>query len=299
MKANLTRARRAMLYVPGSDERKLAKAAGLEVDTIVLDLEDGVAFNRKDEARLVIRRVLGEVDFGRSERFVRINPLNGGRAEEDLQAVLAGKPDGILVPKVDTVEIVVEVDRLISDAEKWHGLEPGSICIAVTIESAKAFLNLREICQASRRLQVMVFGAEDFTADTGITRTPGAQELLYARGALVMHGTAFGLQVIDMVQTNYSNLQLLEEECQRGAEMGFTGKQVIHPNQVEIVQTAFTPNEKTIEYARRVIEGARDAQQDGRGAFTLEGQMVDLPVVKRAENILRRAKAAGVDLELN
>lgn len=299
MGESMNRARRAMMYVPGSDERKLAKAAGLDVDTIVLDLEDGVALSLKDEARPLIRRVLGELDFGSSERWVRINPLSSGRAAEDLQAVLAGRPDGILVPKADTPEIVVEVDRLIRETEKQLGFEPGSVCLAVTIESALGFLNLREICQASPRLQALVFGAEDFTADTGITRTREAHELLFARSSLVMHGAAFGLQVIDMVQTAFADLQLLEEECQRGAELGFTGKQVIHPSQVEIVQKAFTPSEKAIQHALRVIEGARKAEQAGMGAFALDGQMVDLPVIKRAENLLQRAKAAGVKMDIS
>lgn len=294
MQTEINHARRAMMYVPGNDLHKIEKAAALNVDAVILDLEDGVAPGRKDEARQVIRHALEGIDFGRTERFVRINALASGRGEADLQAVVPGKPDGILVPKVDDAATLVWVDQLLSTLEKEHGIEPGSIFLAATIESAIGFLNLREICQSNPRLQALVFGAEDFTADTGITRTREGQELLLARSLLVLHGAAFGMSLIDMVHTAFSDLQLLEAECQRGAELGFTGKQVIHPAQVETVQRVFSPSEKAIAHALRVVESAHQAQSEGRGAFALDGHMVDAPVVKRAENILRRARAAGM-----
>ena len=294
MQTEINHARRAMMYVPGNDLHKIEKAAALNVDAVILDLEDGVAPGRKDEARQVIRHALEGIDFGRTERFVRINALASGRGEADLQVVVPGKPDGILVPKVDDAATLVWVDQLLSSLEKEHGIEPGSIFLAATIESAIGFLNLREICQSNPRLQALVFGAEDFTTDTGITRTREGQELLLARSLLVLHGAAFGMSLIDMVHTAFSDLQLLEAECQRGAELGFTGKQVIHPAQVETVQRVFSPSEKAIAHASRVVESAHQAQSEGRGAFALDGHMVDAPVVKRAENILRRAKAAGM-----
>lgn len=294
MSGLVSRARRALMYVPGNDERKIAKAAGLNADAIILDLEDGVSANRKDEARQGILKALQEVDFCRSERLVRINSLASGRALGDLLAVMPGKPDAILVPKADSAEIVREVDSLVSEMEQDLDIESGRTAIILTIESARAFIDLQEICSSSKRIEGLVFGAEDFTADTGITRTLDARELLYARSQLVMHAAAFGLNSIDMVQTNFSDLALLERECREGAELGFTGKQVIHPAQVDIVQAAFTPSSKLIEYARRVMEAAQAAMKEGKGAFTLDGQMVDTPVIKRAEKILARARAAGV-----
>lgn len=289
-----SRARRALMYVPGNDERKITKAAGLAVDGVILDLEDGVALNRKDEARTGILHALKEIDFGRSERLVRINSLATGRASEDLASVIPGRPDAVLLPKADSAAIVQEIDHLMAEAEKMNGIEPGSTALLLIIESAKAFVDLAAICQASPRIEGLVFGAEDFTADTGITRTLDARELLYARSRLVMHAAAYGLHSIDMVQTNFSDTMLLEKECREGAEIGFTGKQVIHPAQVEIVQAAFTPSPKLVEYARQVVEGALAAEKEGKGAFTLDGHMVDTPVVKRAEKILARARAAGV-----
>ena len=290
----VVKARRALMYVPGSDDRKLVKAAGLGIDGVILDLEDGVAFNRKDEARDGILKALTSIDYGRTERWVRINPIYSGRAEDDLRAVLPGKPDGILIPKVDHADTVRKVDELIAAAVDEQGWRVGSIAIALLIENALAFVNLAALCQSSPRVQALVFGAEDFCADTGVTRTAEARELLYARSSLVMHASAFGLHAIDMVQVNYLDTVLLEKECRDGVELGFTGKTVVHPSQIEIVQRAFTPSPQLIEYAKQIMEGAAETQREGKGVFTHEGKLVDLPVVKRAESILARARAAGV-----
>jgi citrate lyase subunit beta-like protein len=294
MTENNLRARRALMYVPGSDEGKLAKAAGLDIDGVILDLEDGVAFNRKDDARGIIRQALETLDFGRSERMVRINPLYSGRAQEDLRAVLPGRPDAILIPKADSPQIVREVEDLISAVEREQGWEIGGIALALLIESATAFVNLADICQSSPRVRALVFGAEDYCADAGVTRTTDARELLFVRSSLVLHAAAFGLQAIDMVQVNYRDMELLERECRDAVELGFSGKTVVHPGQIETVQRMFTPDEKLITYALRVVDGAREAQFKGSGVFTLDGKLVDLPVVKRAENILALARAAGV-----
>lgn len=288
------RSRRALLYVPGNNMKMITKAAALDVDGVILDLEDGVAANRKDEARHTILEALTTLDFGRSERLVRINPFYTLRAEQDLQSVLPGRPDAIVVPKANNAEIIKETDRLISEAESTLNIPGGSIAIIALIESGTAFVNLPAICSASKRLQGLILGAEDLSADVGITRTPEAQELLYARSSLVMHAAAFGLQAIDMVQTNFTNTELLQLESKHGAQLGFSGKQVIHPAQVEVVQAAYTPSPEMIERAQRVMEGAQIAQADGMGAYSLDGEMVDLPVVKRAETILARAKAAGM-----
>ncbi len=288
------RSRRALLYVPGNNLKMLTKAAGLGADGVILDLEDGVAANRKDEARGTILEVLQTLDFGRSERLVRINPFYSQRAEQDLQAVLPGKPDGILIPKVNDAAILQQTDRLISAAEEALQIAAGSIALLAMIETAAAYMNLSSICQATQRLQGLIFGAEDLCADTGITRTADGQELLFARSALVMGAAAFGLQAIDMVQTNFNDLELLGREARQGAGMGFSGKQVIHPAQIEIVQQAYTPSAEAVEHAQRVVEGAQIAEAQGMGAYSLDGEMVDLPVVKRAEAILARARAAGL-----
>lgn len=288
------RARRALLYVPGNDAGKIAKAAALGVDAVILDLEDGVALNRKDEARGTILEALRGTDFGPTERLVRINPFYTGRAERDLEAVLPGRPEAVVLPKANSAELIRETDRLLMAAEERLGFTPGSIGIVALIESGLAFVNLASVCAASPRLQGLILGAEDLAADTGVTRTPEADELLYARSALVLHAAAFGLQAIDMVQTNFKNEELLRQECLTGARLGFTGKQIIHPAQVAVTQAAFTPSAEEVERAQLIMEKAQIAQAEGMGAYSLDGEMVDLPVVKRAETILARARAAGL-----
>jgi citrate lyase beta subunit len=273
---------------------KIEKAAALDVDGVILDLEDGVAANRKDEARKIIAQALATLNFGHSERLVRINPFYSGRAQADLEAVLPGKPDTIVVPKVDSPAILAEVDEIISHAEVDMNLAKGSIEVIGIIESAKAFINLPAICDASARLTGLVFGAEDLTADAGMTRTPAGTELLYARSALALHAAAFNLQAIDMVQTNFSDMARLTIEARQAADLGYAGKQVIHPAQIEAVQRVFTPDQAAIEHAQRIITGAAEAAESGRGAFSLDGEMVDLPVIKRAQTILVRARAAGL-----
>ena len=288
------RSRRALLYVPGSDLHKIEKAAALDVDGVILDLEDGVFANRKDDARLIIAQALNALNFGRSERLVRINPFYSGRAQADLEAILPGKPDAIVVPKVDSPDILAEVDEIITRVEESMTLAQGSIEVIATIESARAFINLPGICAASVRLTGLVFGAEDFTADAGMTRTSVGTELLYARSALALHAVAFNLQAIDMVQTNYSDIERLTTEARQAANLGYAGKQVIHPAQIEAVQRIFTPDQAVIEHAQRIIAGAAEAAESGHGAFSLDGEMVDLPVIKRAQIILVRARAAGL-----
>lgn len=286
-------ARRAMLYVPADDERKIHKAAGLGVDSICLDIEDGVAVNRKSSARENICSALRTVHFGQSERLVRINSLGSGLAEEDLHAVLSARPDGIVIPKIERADEVKWVCQQIAAVERVNNWEAGSIAVLVLVETPLAVLNLRDICTVDSRLQGLIFGAEDFAGSIGAVRTPAATELLHARSAVVLHAAAFNLQAIDMVWLDLQDLDGLRQESLSGAGMGFTGKQIIHPNQVQPVQEAFTPSENAIQSARRIIEAAQSYQQAGKGAFALDGKMIDAPVIKAAERLLERARATG------
>lgn len=286
--------RRAVLYVPGDDLHKIQKAAGLPVDSVCLDLEDGVAQNRKDAAREVIRQALHELDFGASERLVRINPISGERGRVDLEAVLPAHPDGIVVPKVVSAEELVWIDGRLAQAELRAGGEPDSLALLAIIERARAFLDLKEICAAVPRLQGLIFGAEDLADDLGAIRTPAGMELFTARSLLALHAAAYGLQGIDMVTTNFKDIELIRREARMGAEMGYAGKQIIHPGQIEPVQAAFTPGQAEIERARSLLETFEEHLQQGSGAFAVEGEMVDMPVIRQARSVLVRAQAAGL-----
>lgn len=286
------RARRALLYMPGDDRHKIEKALMLDVDCICMDMEDGVALNRKSEARRTVAAALRDLTFGRSEKLARINAVGSGLEMEDIEVVLPSRPDGIVVPKVESLEQIQWVSGKIETAELAHGWPVHSIRMLVGVETARAILNLKEIV-SHPRLDGLIFGGEDYAASVGAVRTPEAMELLYSRSAVVTAAAAFGLQAIDMVTIDFRDLETLRREAVFGAQLGYTGKQVIHPAQVGPVQEAFTPGDVSIERARRLVEAFGTHQKDGKGAFALDGKMIDMPLVKAAQNVLEQARAAG------
>jgi len=285
--------RRALLYMPGDDRRKIEKATTLGVDCICMDMEDGVAITRKAEARAVIAQAMKELDFGSSERCIRINSFGSGFEKFDLAAAVATNPDAIVVPKVETAEQVRSISEYIEMYELSGKMKMGSIRMLVGVETAKGIMNLSEIAGSDKRLEAIIFGAEDFAASVGATRTREATEVLYARSAVVTACAAHELQAIDMVYIDFRDVEGLRSEAEQGARLGFSGKQIIHPNQVEAVQAAFTPSEEAIEYAQRVVRVFSASQKEGKGAFALDGKMIDMPLLKNAQKVLDRAKAAG------
>lgn len=285
-------ARRALLYVPGDDRHKMEKAASLGVDCICMDMEDGVAPSRKARARLEIARALDDMDFGKSERLARINAVGTGLEQEDLLAVLPPRPDGIVMPKIEELKQVQWASELIEAAELKSGWPLNSVRLLVDVETPKGILNVKEIA-SHPRLDALIFGGEDFAAALGATRTPEAVELLYARQSVLTAAAANGLQAIDMVTIDFKDLEALHREAAVGASLGFTGKQIIHPAQVKPVQAAFTPSADAIAWAQRVVDGFEASKKGGKGAFALDGRMIDMPLVKNARKVLDRARAAG------
>ncbi|MFN8404634.1 MAG: CoA ester lyase [Anaerolineales bacterium] len=285
--------RRAILYMPGDDRRKIQKATTLSVDSICMDMEDGVAANKKAEAREVIAGAMKELDFGKSERCIRINQIGSGLEKRDLVAALATNPDTIVVPKVETAEQVKWVSEHIETYELSSKLNIGSVRLLVGVETAKGIMNLKEIAEADKRLEAIIFGGEDFAASVGAVRTKAATELLYARQAVVTACAANDLQAIDIVFIDFKDPEGLRLEAEEGARFGFSGKQIIHPNQVEAAQEAFTPSAEAIEYAKRIVESFEASQKEGKGAYALDGKMIDMPLLKNAQKVLDRARAAG------
>ena len=201
-------------------------------------------------------------------------------------------PDGIVIPKVESFEQVEWASRIIEAAELKYGWPINSLRILIGVETAKGILNLKEIA-AHPRLDAIIFGGEDFAASIGAVRTKDAVELLYARQAVIVACAANDLQALDIVTIDYKDLEALKIESQFGAGLGFSGKQIIHPNQVSAVQEAFTPSEEAIAYARRIIETFELSQKEGKGAYSLDGKMIDMPLLKNAQKVLARARAAG------
>ncbi len=280
----MTRPRRALLYVPGDDRRKIEKAASLNADSVCLDLEDGVALNRKAEARATVAAALPTLSFGRAERLVRLNPIGSGLEADDLAAALAAAPDALVIPKVESAEQLQWVSGRLPTGSPLR--------LLAMIETARGLVNLNTIA-ADPRLEALIFGAEDYAASVGATRTPEGREVLYARSAVVAYAAAFGLQAIDMVYVDFRDGEGLAGEAAEGAQLGYSGKQAIHPNQIGPIHAAFTPGDDEIARARRIVEADAAHQAEGTGAFALDGKMVDMPIVRAARLVLAKAQAAG------
>ncbi|KAJ3316812.1 hypothetical protein HDU76_001539 [Blyttiomyces sp. JEL0837] len=287
------RFRRAILYVPGSDERKIKSAAKAAADCIVFDLEDSVTIGKKGMAREQVFQALASANFGTSELAVRINAIGSGLEFDDLSVVLRSKSlQSILIPKVSSASDITFVgnmiDSLVPEASR------SNIRIMASIETAKGLLSIEEIAKADPRVDTLVFAAEDYVADLGLIRTPSRLEMLYARQRLVTVAVAHGLQSIDLVCVNFKEEDVLREECREGRTFGFTGKQAIHPAQVPVIHESFFPTAQEIEYATKIVEGYESHNKQGLGAFNLDGTMIDMPVVKWAERILAKAKLPRV-----
>ncbi|MCJ1425078.1 hypothetical protein MMC29_002966 [Sticta canariensis] len=288
----------------------IEKTRGLNVDCIAYDLEDSVIAAKKVEARANICDFLNEPrPPGIGERAVRINSIASGLAEDDLNEVLKSScPDTLVLPKVNCASDIAFVTDMMKHHQCLrHKSRPISdpqcspIGILALIESAKAVSNLSSICKASPYLVGLIFAAEDFALDLSLTRTPSLSEFLYARSAIVTECRAHELpSVIDLVCTSYKGPEgkkVLEEECVGGKNLGFNGKQCIHPTQIEITQQAFAPSETDLAWAVRISIAGRKADSQGRGAWTLDGKMIDAPVMGKAKRLLDRAQACGMDVE--
>ncbi|XP_023227906.1 citrate lyase subunit beta-like protein, mitochondrial isoform X1 [Centruroides sculpturatus] len=292
-------ARRAVLYVPGHDERKIKKIPALNVDCAVLDCEDGVAITKKEEARHNIRSILDEMEFGRTECSVRINSVESGLAEDDFTEIFKAVrlPPTIMIPKVDKIQHVEWVAQQIKKHLKNRQL-PDKFRLILFVESAQGLLDLRDICKRAVELSNdypfvldgLIFGSDDYCADVGATRTPEAIELLLARQQIVLIAKSFRIQAVDLVYIDYKDLTGLKKQSIEGVRMGFTGKQVIHPGQVPVVQEAFSPSVERINWARELIKLFEEHQISGKGAFTYKGTMIDKPLLLQAQNVLQMAK---------
>ena len=278
------RARRCLLFMPGDNLKKIQKGISLGVDSIVMDLEDGVALNRKSEARATIAAALRDLDFGRSERMVRLNPIGSGLELDDLAAVLPHHPASLMLPKVERAEQIQWVSQQ---------LEGTNIRLLAIIETARGLVNLKEIATASDRLDALIFGAEDLAGDIGATRTQAGWEVFYARSAVVTYAAAFGLQAIDTLCTDFNDEAALIEDAQFGVQLGFSGKLAIHSKQVNVIQASFTPTAEQIAAAQRLVAVHAEQQAHGTGAFALDGKMIDMPAIRAAQQVLAKARAAG------
>ena len=280
--------RRSVLFTPGDEPGMMRKALDGDADVVVFDLEDSVAPDANEEARDAVCEVLGETEETdeNPEVWVRINPLDtGGR--EDLRAVTEdAEPSCFVVPKADSASAVRRVAYALDEGGGDAGLVP-------IIETAEGVVNASEIAGASR-VSAVVFGAEDLSADVGATRTDEGTEVIYARQRVVTAASAVGVDAVDTLWTEFEDEEGLRRDTERGIRFGYDGKLCIHPAQVGVINDAFTPEEDRVEWAQKVMEAKREADERGKGVFEVDGEMVDEPLVEQARTVLERARAAGL-----
>ena len=277
---------RSWLFVPGHRQKMIDKSPGRGSDALIYDLEDAVPPNEMEAARIKVGAALDSANEG-PRRFVRIHGAGHGAVDGDLRAVVRPGLEGLVLPKVDRPEEVRTVDRSLTELESQAGMAPGSVRLAAMIESAAGLIQAPAIAGSSPRLAALMFGAEDFAVDLGLFSFRQGGLLAYARSALVVAAASARLEVVDKVYVDFRDPDGLARETQAARELGFTGKLLIHPAQIEAVHQVFRPTDREVEAARRVVAAFEAAPEEG--TMAVDGRMVDLPVVKRAQWILRSA----------
>lgn len=280
---------RSMLFVPGNNLRMIVKAATLPSDAIILDLEDAVALPDKATARVIVRDSIKAIKQGGGYVFVRVNAMPTKLTGDDLQLVTTAGLDGIMLAKTETRADIAELDRMVGENEKRMGLEPGSVKLIPLVESARGVINAYEIASASERTIAVAFGAGDYYRDLGrnISSLSSQQnELLYARSQVVNGSVAARVQPIDTVFFGLlTDTESFTRETVLASQLGFKGKMLIHPNQIEIVNTIFAPSADEVEYAKRLVVAFQEAQSRGAGAISFEGKMIDYMNYQQAKDL--------------
>ena len=285
--------RRTMLYLPGNNPNMLTRGYLFGSDGVVLDLEDAVAMVEKDTARILVSKYLKQGEFGSCYVSVRINGVDTDYWKDDLAAIVPNKRlDGIRVPKVEDAGTVKIIDEELSRLEEKNGLPVGKLTLHCLLETAHGIWNAYEIAKASPRIEAIIPGGEDLRADLKTNRSDDSTELEWARRMLVFAARAAGVEPLDTVFPRITDDEGLRKETEFIKQLGFSGKSIIHPNQIKIIHDIFTPTEAEIAKAQKIIAAAKEAAERGQGAVTVDGKMVDIPVVKRAEYTLVRAGLA-------
>jgi citrate lyase subunit beta/citryl-CoA lyase len=282
-----------MMFVPGNNAGMMADAHIYGPDSIMLDLEDSVTMAEKDTARLLVHNALKSINFGNTEMVVRINPLNTPYGKKDIEAVVKAGVHVIRMPKTETAEEVKEVEREIEKVEKEIGCA-GRTKIMAAIESTLGIVNAYAIATASPRMMGIALGAEDYSANLKTQRTPEGDELRLARETIVVAARAAGIDALDTVYSNLNDMETFRKEVEFIKRLGFDGKSIINPRQIEIVNEVFAPKEKEIEKARTIVAAIKEAEKKGSGVIAVNGKMVDRPVVIRAQRVIDLALASGI-----
>lgn len=290
----MSRLRRTMLYVPGNNPGMMADVHIYGADSVMFDLEDSISVYEKDAARNLVAEALRSLDYGDTERVVRINGLDTPHGRLDIEAMVSAGVDVIRLPKTETSEDIRAVEALIAEAEKRCGRVVGSTRMMAAIEGPLGVIHAAEIAGASPRLIGIALGAEDYVTALKTTRSPGGTELLLARSQILVAARAAGICALDTVYSDVENEEGFMAEVQLIKNLGFDGKSVINPRQIAAVHSIFAPSDKEVKHAQAVVKANSEALEKGLGVISLNGKMIDKPIVERA---LRVLDLAGIRME--
>jgi citrate lyase subunit beta/citryl-CoA lyase len=289
--------KRTWMFVPGHRQRMIDKALGLSSDAVILDIEDGVPPDEKTSARKLIAEALSKTHPAEAPtRFVRVNAIGHERMEQDLDAAITPGLDGLVLPKIETVDEVLHAADSVRQRESQKGIALESIKFLVAVESPRGLLNAASLAGCCPRVIGLMFGAEDYGRELGLptAREGEARDMIYPRSALVVAAAAAHVQAVDGVWVDINDTEGLRNFARQSRRLGFTGMSLIHPGQIEPINTAFSPTPDEIVYARKVLEAFTQATARGDGSIAFGGQLIDRPIVERARRTLELAQVLGI-----
>jgi len=281
---------RTLMFVPGNQEKRIEKARTVPADALILDLEDSVPETEKGTARNIVSASIQKLASEGLDIFVRVNSLSTPHCTIDIKAVVKKGLKGICLPKSESANDIHKAEAMIAEVEREIGIGEGSIGILALVETPKGIINAYQIAAASQRIIGITFGAEDFSLEMGVNRTKEGYEIEYPRMAIAVACHAASVQAVDCVFTDVKDNEGLEAETKRIKQLGFQGKLVIHPDQVNPVNQIFTPSPEEIDHARKIVESFEKAVAQGSASVSVDGKMVDSPVAARAKNLIVLAK---------
>ena len=282
---------RSVIFVPGNRPNMLERALEFAADVVMVDLEDSVPPAEKVNAREVAKEWVPKLRRQGRRVMVRVNSLDTGLTYDELAAIIGPDLSGISIGKSESMWDLRETERIVTELESAAGLEAGHIKLIPWIENARAVLSAREMAASSSRIIAVAFGAEDYTDDMGVQRTDTGEEVRFARSMVAVAARAANVGSLDSPFVQFRDAEALRQDAQVARQMGYTGKFAIHPSQIDIINQAFSPSAEEVEYARQVVAAWSHAEAEGRGSVALEGRMIDVPVVRRAQNLLATAEA--------
>jgi citrate lyase subunit beta/citryl-CoA lyase len=290
----MERLRRTMMFVPGNNPGMLKDACLYGADSLMFDLEDAVAISEKDAARFLVYNAIKTIDYGNTEIVVRINALDNPFGRADIEAVVRAGVDVIRLPKTETKEDILAVEAIIEEVERKIGREVGSTKMMAAVEGAIGVINAYSIASSSKRLIGIALGAEDYVTNLKTKRYADGMELMGARSQIIIAARAAGIYALDTVYSNVDDMEGFENEVRLIKELGFDGKSVINPKQIKPVHDIYSPTAQEIKKSLAIHNAARDAEKQGLGVISLNGKMIDKPILARADRLLQLAAAVGL-----